>query len=152
MIYVAGGVAVIALFLAWRSNRKNAVLKERVAQVNSRVYNMRREFDETLRDVHREVDVLRYDLMLLQGTAHITAEMTVDAIIGTNPQAADILAAFHMGGCSGCAVDGSQRLAVAAAQNNQPLKPILVALNNFIKLNHDAQDTSMPLPNVQLEF
>ena len=151
MQYLSLALAVMALLLVWRANKKNTELKERIAQVNSRVYNTRRELNDTVRDLQAELNTLKYDLMHLRGETFVSGEMTIDAVTALHPQAVEVLAAFHIGGCSGCAVDGSQRLEVAAAQNNQPLKPILVALNALLAAEQPVADVPR-LPNVQFEF
>lgn len=151
MTYVALIVAVSALFLAWLANRKNAVLKERIAQANSRLYNLRREQTDLVRDLQTEINLLKYDVMHIRGETYVSGETTIDAITAMHPQAAEILAAFHIGGCSSCAVDDSQRLDVAAAQSNQPLKPILVALNALISQAQSPAE-AIRVPNVHLNF
>ncbi len=152
MLYLSLALAVIALLLAWRANKKNTDLKERIAQVNSRVYNTRREFNETARELQAELNTLKYDLMHLRGEAFVSGEMTIDAVTALHPKAVEVLAAFHIGGCASCSVDGSQRLEIAAAQNNQPLKPILVALNALVAAEQPSVDETLRVPNVQLDF
>ena len=152
MLYLSLALTAVALLLVWRANKKNADLKERIAQVNSRVYNTRRELNDTVRDIQAELNTLKYDLMHLRGETRITGEMTIEDITALHPQATEVLAAFHIGGCSSCSVDGSQRLDIAAAQNNQPLKPILVALNTLISTEPHQQEEMLRVSNVQLDF
>ena len=54
LTYVALILAAFGLVLAWGSNRKNTELRERIAQVNSRVYNLRREMQEAQEQQDRQ--------------------------------------------------------------------------------------------------
>lgn len=152
MTYITLGVALVALFIAWRTQRKNLELKERIGQVNSRTYTVRRELDEAVRTLNSEIATLKYDLLSVQGQTHVTGDMTIEAITRLNPKTTELLAAFHIGGCSSCTVDDSTPLGIAAAQNNQPLKPMLVALNNFLAEEQQHAEEAILFPNVTLEF
>ncbi len=152
MVYVTLGIALFALWFAWRTHRKSAALKERIGQVNSRVFTLRRELDEAMQAMNNEIAGLKYEILSLRGEAHVTGDMTIEAITQLNPKAVELLAAFHIGGCSSCTVDNSVPLDVAAAQNNQPLKPILVALNNFLDDEQRRAEEMILFPNVKLEF
>jgi hypothetical protein len=74
-----------------------------------------------------------------------------------HPQAAQVLAGFHLGGCSSCAVDDRQTLAEAAGVNGRELEPILVALNTLVaegKNNNEGMvaPERLKLPNIQLHI
>ena len=43
LTYAALALGLIAILMAWTATRKNKDLRERIAQVISRVYNLRRE-------------------------------------------------------------------------------------------------------------
>lgn len=71
-----------------------------------------------------------------------------------HPLAGQVLASFHIGGCSSCAVDGSTRLDLAVASSGQTVEPIIVALNNLIteSQNGTLSEEILKTPNVQLTF
>jgi hypothetical protein len=129
--YIALGIGVVALFLAWSANKKQADLKERLAQANSRVYHLRREIEEKQQEAKEERMTLKYELMKLSGNLKITSDMTIGQVVSTHPHAQQVLAGFHIGGCSSCSVDDSQRLSDAVAVNGRELEPILAALNTL---------------------
>jgi hypothetical protein len=155
MVYLALLIAVVGLALAWLSFKQNGDLKERIAETNSRIYRLRREKEELQEVTEREIANLRFELLKLKGGLRIAPEMKVGDILTIHPQAQQVLAGFHLGGCSNCSIDGRQSLAEAAAVNGRELEPILVALNTLI----DASNGSAPVaperlktPNVQLHF
>jgi hypothetical protein len=154
LIYAALTLGLIAIFMAWRANRKNKDLIERIAQVNSRVYNLRQAIQENQELTHQELLRLKYEHLKAQGELQITGQMKIGEIVAAHPQAQQVLAGFHLGGCTSCMVDDNQSLAEAAALNGRPLEPILVALNGLVADSPNGQLSPEPLktPNVQLQF
>jgi len=132
MVYWALGAGIVALILGWKTARQNKELQDRVMQMNRRLYNLKRTMEEFQAEVRREKMGLNFEIMKLQGHLNVTERMTIDEIKMLHPQAEQVLAAYHIGGCAGCSVDGSVRLSQAAAQNRQPLEPVLIELNNLV--------------------
>ncbi len=125
-------IAFMGLFLAWRAGRKNSELQERIAQVNSRVYNLRREMQEAQKKTEQELMSLKFQVLKAQGELKVTPEMKMNEIVAVHPQAQQVLAGFHLGGCSSCSFDPRQSLGEVAAVNGRPLEPILAALNTLV--------------------
>jgi hypothetical protein len=155
--YIAFVVALAAVIWAWSLYRKNGELKERIAQVNSRVYHLRREMLEAQEKAGLQFTELKFQLLQLKGELKVTPEMKIGEVVTLHPQAQQVLAGFHLGGCSSCSVDNNQSLAEAAALNSRELSPILVALNGL--LAESAGDRYGPVPaeglktpNVELHF
>ena len=94
----------------------------------------------------------RFELMRQAGNIRVTGDMTVDEITTLHPQAATILARFHIGGCASCAVDGATRLDQAVVASGGSLEPVLVALNDLVTESADGivPEERLRMPNVQL--
>lgn len=156
LTYVALGVGILGLLMAWHANRKNKELRERIAQTNSRIYNLRRELQEAQEKAGREAMGLKFQLLKLQGELSVTPEMKIGEILAVHPLAEQVLAGFHIGGCAGCLVDGRQSLAEVAAVNGLELEPILAALNTLIAESPNGDEAISPeplkMPNIQLHF
>ena len=152
MIYVALLVGAVALFLAWLCSRNVSALKERNERLTSQIYELRLEMHRATEAREQAVDELRYELMRQTGNLKVTGDMTVDQVTALHPHAADVLAAFHVGGCASCAVDGSTRLEEAIAVNGDPLQPVLVALNDLVTEGAGGMmmEERLRAPNVQL--
>ena len=152
MTYVALGLAVLAMLMAWYGNRRNKALNERIERLDTRIYNLRQETQETQEHAREEMQSLKYQVMKFQGNLKVTEDMTIEQITDLHPQAVDVLAAFHIGGCSSCVVDGSERLEEAAISGGRPVEPILIALNSLVAEN-GGQPISVEMlkgPNVEL--
>lgn len=153
MEYIALAVGLIGFLMAWSANRKNKELRERISQTNSRIYRLRREMLETQEQAEQERMTLKFEILKLQGDLKVTPEMKIGEITAMHPQAHQVLAGFHLGGCGSCYVDDKQSLAEAAAVNGRELEPILMTLNTLIA--GDSNGTFSPeqvkVPNIQLQ-
>jgi len=105
MEYVALLLAFIGILMAWGANRKNKDLRERIAQTNSRIYNLRREMQETQEKAEQDRASLKFEILKLQGDLQVTSETKIGEVTAMHPQAQQVLAGFHLGGCSSCFVD-----------------------------------------------
>ncbi|MBI1881182.1 MAG: hypothetical protein HYR94_23630 [Chloroflexi bacterium] len=156
LTYLAFALGVIGIFMAWRAGRKNSELQERIVQVNSRVYNLRREMQEAQENAEQEVMTLKFQLLKAQGELKVTPEMKMNEIVAIHPQAQQVLAGFHLGGCSSCSFDPGQSLGEVVAVNGRELEPILVALNTLVAEssygNGFVPFERMKTPNIQLHF
>lgn len=155
LIYLALAIGIIAIFMAWRTGRKNSELQERIAQVNSRVYNLRREMQESQEKAEYEMMQLKFELLKAKGELKVTPEMKMSEIVAIHPQAQQILAGFHLGGCSSCSFDPRQSLSEVAVVNGRPVEPILLALNTLIAESNGNGAVSperLKTPNVQLHL
>ena len=155
MVYAAFIFAIIALLFAWRVNRTGGELRERIAQVNSRVYNLRLGLQEMQETSEKELTALKFEVLKLQGNLRITPEMRVGDVVSIHPQIEQMLAGFHIGGCSSCSVDDRQTLGEAVAVNGRELEPILAALNTLVAESQNGGTVAperLKTPNVQLQF
>lgn len=155
LIYMAVAIGLIGIFMAWRTGRKNSELQERIAQVNSRVYNLRREMQESQEKAEYEMMQLKFELLKAKGELKVTPEMKMSEIVAIHPQAQQVLAGFHLGGCSSCSFDPRQSLREVTAVNGRPVEPILLALNSLIiesNGNGLVSPEKLKTPNIQLHF
>jgi hybrid cluster-associated redox disulfide protein len=96
-----------------------------------------------------------------QGAAIFTPEMTVREALLAHPQAEQVLAGFHLGGCSHCAVEPGDRLADACQEHGVDLQALVGNLNLLTQGGQQSgggPDSGnrapqlVKLPNVALEF
>jgi hypothetical protein len=155
LTYVALLISVIALVMAWRANRSNTEVKERLAQANSRVYQLRLDNEAQQEKAEQELMTLKFELLKLQGNLKITPEMQIGEVVAAHPLAQQVLAGFHIGGCSSCSVDDRQTLGEAVAVNGRQLEPVLAALNTLV-IDSANGGSILPdqlrAPNIELHF
>jgi hypothetical protein len=99
---------------------------------------------------------LRVEMMQRTGAARFTPEMTVREALLLHPQAQQILAGFHLGGCSSCAVEPDETLAALCASRGINETELLANLNQLLGARGEQNGVGsyrmVKVPNVQLEI
>lgn len=155
MGYLAAALGAGGVLMAWLAHRRNQDLTEQVERVNSRVYHLRQDLDEATARAEQEKNALKFEILKLKGHLHITPDMRIGQVVAAHPQAQQVLAGFHIGGCSSCSVDDTQVLGDAVAENGRDIEPILVALNTLMaesKETGTVPEERLKRPNVQLQL
>lgn len=136
---------------AW-NERQRRELHSRLRALRSshgrQIDALREELYDLQENVRRQEQALR----LSRGEPLFTPSTTVQEAIEIDPRAAEVLAGFHIGGCDGCAVDPGDSLKRAATASNQPMDPLLKALNGLADGPAAGEVTSERRPNVRLDL
>jgi hypothetical protein len=127
-------------------------LETKLENIRHSHYRLADKTREQLGELENETELLKQKLRSLNKNEDLYhADMTIGQAIALDPHVAEILGAFHIGGCSSCTVNPDDTLAHAAISNGQEAEKVLLALN---KLNsHESHEIIKMLerqPNVQL--
>ena len=110
--------------------RRCKALETRLDTQRSAHYRL---MDEMRRETERLQEELRRVKIELyrgrNGGTVFTPEMTIEEAMALHPGVADVLAAFHIGGCASCAAGPGDTLQAAASQRGVDLSLLLQALN-----------------------
>jgi hybrid cluster-associated redox disulfide protein len=126
-----GVVACIALFAAWRSGRRAKYLQERLDGATDRYFTLANQLRELEESSEREIMDLKVELKRQAGLLKFEPQMTIGEITEMHPRAVEVLAGYHLGGCSSCAVSPAQTLSSAAQQHNINLDRLLGSLRQL---------------------
>ncbi len=127
-----------------RLDRYNRALFE----ANDEIRQLRQELVETGAK-------LRVELQQRTGTIAFQPETTVREAQLLHPQAQQILAGFHLGGCNSCAVEPDETLATVAANSGLEIDLLLKNLNLLVDRGYTQRNgTIQPvkIPNVELSL
>ncbi|MBI5877255.1 MAG: hypothetical protein HZB53_06370 [Chloroflexi bacterium] len=131
MEYAGIVIGLAGLVVAWLAIRRAQQLEQRIDSLYDRYFtlsNRLREMDEETQT--RLVD-LGVELRRQSGLLKFEPQMTIQQVYDMHPRAADVLADFHLGGCSSCAVSLAQTLGDAAGRHNVNLDRLLGALRTL---------------------
>ena len=140
MEYLTIGLGLLALFMAWRNGRQAKQLQERLDSVNDRYFALAHQLREVEETTQQSLIDLKIAMKRQAGLLKFEPQMTIAEITDMHPMAANVLAGFHLGGCSSCAVRPDQTLISAAQQHNINLPMLLGALKQLV----DGQAVSAP--------
>jgi hybrid cluster-associated redox disulfide protein len=155
--WVALAVAAVALGFVWKLNSELTTAARRLDRYNKALFDANDEIRRLREEVEEETARTRVALRQQQGTIAFDPEMTVREVLMTHPQAEQVLASFHMGGCSHCAVEPNDRLVDACQEHGVDLQAVMGNLNLLAQAGQQTGGGNgapqlVKLPNVALEF
>jgi hybrid cluster-associated redox disulfide protein len=155
--WVALAIAAVAMGFVWKLNSELATATRRLDRYNKALFDANDEIRRLREGTEEEVAKLRVAVRQQQGAATFTPEMTVREVLMTHPQAEQVLASFHLGGCSHCAVEPGDRLDDACQEHGVDLQMLVGNLNLLTQGDQrvgggNGAPQLVKLPNVALEF
>lgn len=155
--WVALAIAAVALGMVWKLNSELAVAARRLDRYNKALFDASDEIRRLREGVEENVAQLRVDVRTLQGTSSFAPDMTVREVLMVHPQAEQVLASFHLGGCSHCSVEPGERLADACREHGIDVQQVVGTLNlltqgGSARATENGTPALVKLPNVVLEF
>jgi hypothetical protein len=148
-------VALLAAGAIWKLNQELATATRRLDRYNKALFDANDQIRKLQEQVSEESAQLRVALRRQSGMVSFVPEMTVRETLLLHPQAEQVLAGFHLGGCSHCAVEPDATLAQVCTQSGVQLDQLMGNLNLLtggIAVNGNGAPTLVKLPNVALEF
>lgn len=155
--WIALVVALLAVGYAWKLSLELATATRRLDRYNRALFDANDELRRLREQMEEETARLRVELRRRDGAAY-TPEMTVREALLLHPQAEEVLAGFHLGGCSHCAVEPNDTLAQVCAQHDIPVERLVSQLNMLLSASaasgaaNGSELQRVKLPNVALEF
>jgi hypothetical protein len=153
--WLALTLALVALVYAWRLQQELATATRRLDRYNRALFDANDEVRRLNEKLAETTAQLRVELKRTSGSPLFQPTMTVREAGLLHPQALQIMAGLHLGGCSSCAVEPDTTLAQACADHGVDLNTLLHNLNLLVaKGNGQLLGTPQPvkLPNLALEF
>jgi hybrid cluster-associated redox disulfide protein len=160
--WVALVVAAVALGFVWKLNSELATATRRLDRYNKALFDANDEIRRLREGVEEEVAKLRVAVRQQQGATAFLPEMSVREALLVHPQAEQVLASFHLGGCSHCAVEPGETLANACREHGVDVQMLVGNLNLLAEASQQGGSDSpvsergapqlVKIPNVALEF
>ncbi len=149
MTVAALAIALVALLIAFFALRRAGNLQERLDRVDSALYELRSGLKETNETLDAKINDLKLSLRRQAGEVIFRPDMTIAEAMQVHPRVGEVLAAFHLGGCSHCAVSEVDTIEGACQSYGIDQKALMAALNSLA----DGGTTGpVKIPNVQLSF
>lgn len=148
-------VALLALAYAWKLNLELNTAIRRLDRYNKALFDANDEIRRLRAEFTESTTELRVAIKRGQGAVAFTPTTTVREAQLLHPQAGQILATFHLGGCNSCAVEPNDTLAQICAEHGQDVGLLIENLNCLLPLgngHHTSTSKSIKLPNVELTF
>ncbi|RIK37982.1 MAG: hypothetical protein DCC55_22560 [Chloroflexi bacterium] len=152
---IAFVIGFVAFAYAWKLQQELAVATRRLDRYNKSLFEANDELRRLREEVTETTAQLRVEIRRQGGQNGFEPEMTVREAQLLHPQAQQILAGFHLGGCSSCAVEPDATLAAVCADHGVDVQQLVQTLNRLvIPANGQRGQALQPVkvPNVELNF
>lgn len=146
-------LALTALGYAWKLQQELGQATRRLDRYNKALYDASDELRRLRDEAASNMAQLRVEIMRHSDGLSFSPAMTVREAQLVHPQVQQVLAGFHLGGCSSCAVEPDDTLAKVCSDNSLDINTLLGNLNTLVQ--RDANGGSfqpVKLPNVTLEI
>jgi hybrid cluster-associated redox disulfide protein len=106
-------------------------LREALRDALRRLYVAQARLNELESTVQKELQALRSMVRRQSGGSLIQPTMKIAEAIALNPRTRDVLAEFHLGGCSSCAINEEETIAQTAMRYGIDLGRLMAALTTL---------------------
>jgi hybrid cluster-associated redox disulfide protein len=115
------GLGALTLF-------RQRFLRDALRDAQRRLYLTQARLNELETTVQREIQALRGLMRQQSGGPLFESTMKIADAIAIDPRIRDVLAQFHLGGCTSCAIDEDHTIAQAAMSYGVDLDRLMAAL------------------------
>ncbi|GIV78866.1 MAG: hypothetical protein KatS3mg050_3260 [Litorilinea sp.] len=153
-------IALIATLLVagyvWKLHQELETARQRLDRYNRALFDASDEIRQLREALHETGARLHAELLQRTHTVAFHPEMTVREAQLLHPQVQEVMAAFHLGGCSSCAVEPDETLAAICRRQGLDVNQLVGALNQLVDQSANGHDAPAPkhvkIPNVELNF
>ena len=133
MEVICYGVSFLALLIAVVGWLRASKLKKEVSLAREEAEAVRRHVNVSMDSVKKEVLAqFRFEKRKASGEKVFHQDMTVGEALRLHPAAQQVMASFHLGGCSSCDIKEDHILGSAARDYNVDIYALLDALNGLL--------------------
>lgn len=145
-------VAAAALVAAFLAMRRAGALQERLDRAMKAIFELRGALEQTGEKFDSQVSDLRLELRRRNGETIFTPKMTIAEALQVHPKVNDVLASFHLGGCSQCAVSDVDTIEGACQSYGIDQAALMNALNGLTGGGSGGATGPAKAPNVKVSF
>ncbi len=125
-------VAVLALVGAFLATRRAAALQEKLDRTTSQLHELRSATGATIEELQGKLNDVSLQVRRQSGQPIFDPHMTISEAMAVHPKVADVLASFHLGGCSHCAVSDVDTIEGACQTYGIDQAGLMKALNGLV--------------------
>ncbi len=125
-------VAVLALAGAFVATRRAASVQEKLDRTTSQLHELRSATGATIEELQGKLNDVSLQVRRQTGQPIFDPRMTISEAMAVHPKVADVLASFHLGGCSHCAVSDVDTIEGACQTYGIDQVGLMKALNGLV--------------------
>lgn len=146
---IAAGAALIVAYLAYR--RADAIEK-RLADSNNKIGELSAQMAQAADETREALAGLRLEMRERAGELSFSPTMTIADAMRVHPKVAEVLANFHLNGCSHCAVSDVDTIEGACQSYGIDQRALMAALNQLIDPQKGGSVGPIKVADMKLEL
>jgi hybrid cluster-associated redox disulfide protein len=125
-------IAVLAAVGVFLAMRRIGSLQERLERTTGQVYELRSAMAAANEEREQTLNQMRLEMRRQAGEAIFDPKMTISDAMSVHPKVQEVLANFHLGGCSHCAISDVDTIEGACQSYGIDQAALMNALNGLI--------------------
>lgn len=146
-------LALVAIGYAWKLQQELTTITRRLDRYNRALFDAGDEVRRLREEMAETTAQLRVEIKRRSSEPLFQPTTTIREADLLHPQAQQLMAGLHLGGCSSCAVEPEMTLAQACAEHGVDLATLLQNLNLLVEGNNGGAAERPPLlklPNIEI--
>ena len=131
MATIALVIAALAVIVAFFALRRAGTLAERVDRAAGSIAELRSALNDTNEKLNSQLTDVRLEQRRQAGETIFTPTMTIAEAMQVHPKVSEVLANFHLAGCSHCAVSDVDTIEGACQTYGVDQNALMSALNDL---------------------
>jgi hybrid cluster-associated redox disulfide protein len=145
-------VAALALAVAYLAVRRSGALEQQLARVSRSLDGLRLDLREEQEKSERRWLDLRMEMRRRAGELSFSPSMTIKEAMEVHPRVGEVLASFHLGGCSQCAVSDVDTIEGACRTYGIDQPTLMSALGHLIDASSGGSTGPIKAPGLKVEL
>jgi hybrid cluster-associated redox disulfide protein len=147
-------IAAVSLVVAYVAVRRAGAVDQRLSRLESNLYSLKSDILEQREKLDEQLLDLRLEIQRQHGGIQFSPSMTIAEAMGVHPRVSEVLASFHLGGCSHCTVSDVDTIEGACQTYGIDQRALMVALNGLLDpaSGGSAGPTPAKAANVKVAF
>ena len=125
-------LAILAVLLAFVAFKRAGSMEARLDRVTNNLYELRAALNEANEKLDQKLTEVKLEVRRQSGETIFDPRMTIADAMAVHPRVQDVLASFHLGGCSHCAVSDVDTIEGACQTYGIDQGGLMAALNGLI--------------------
>jgi hybrid cluster-associated redox disulfide protein len=152
MTTVALLVAILSLVFAYLAFRRADAIEKRQSETNNRLTELSLQMTQVADEAREGLAGLHLTMRQRAGELNFSPEMTIADAMQVHPKVSEVLASFHLGSCSHCAVSDVDTIQGACQSYGIDQKALMTALNQLVDPQSGGSTGPIKVANMKLEL
>jgi len=152
MTTIALLVGALSLIIAYLAFRRADAVEKRLAETNNKLGEIVAQLAQAAGETREGLAGLRLEMRQRAGEPSFALDMTIADAMSVHPKVTEVLASFHLGGCSHCAVSDVDTIEGACQSYGIDQRALMTALNQLIDSKSGGSAGPIKISNMKLEI